>query len=96
MEKVVNTYETMFIINAQLSDDEISTLAERFKNLIADNGTIDAFDEWGKRKLAYPIDDMPEGYYVLCNFKSEPSFPLELERIYGITDGIIRSLVLRR
>ena len=63
--------------------------------LIAANGTIEAVSEWGKRKLAYPINDKNEGYYVLVEFKSAPSFPLELERVFGITDGIMRSIVIK-
>lgn len=96
MEKLNNSYETLFIVDARLSEDDTKALIEKFTNLIAENGVVEEVNEWGKRRLAYPIDDQTEGYYVLVNFTSNPEFPNELERIFGITDGIARSIVLRR
>ena len=64
----------------------------KFKSLIEANGTIDSVDEWGKRRLAYPINDEVEGVYTVIQFTSEPSFPAELERVYKITDGVLRFL----
>lgn len=93
--KKINSYETLFIVDASLADDAIKALVEKFTALIAEHGTISEVNEWGKRRLAYPINDKEEGYYVLVEFKSEPKFPEELERIFGITDGIMRSLVIR-
>ena len=93
MEKI-SSYETLFIVDAQQGDDGIKALVEKFTGLIAANGTIDTVNEWGKRKLAYPINDLTEGYYVLVEFKSAPEFPAELERVFGITDGIMRSIVV--
>lgn len=95
MEKIVNSYETLFVIDADLTEEETKALVEKFQGLIADNGEITEVNEWGKRKLAYPINDKTEGYYVLVNFKSESTLPLELERIFGITEGILRSIVIR-
>lgn len=95
MEKVINSYESLFIVNATMSDDEIKAAVEKFTALIADNGEVVKVDEWGKRKLAYPINDMPEGYYVLVNFKSVAEFPSELERRFGIDDAIIRYMVTK-
>ena len=95
MEKIVNSYETLFVIDADLTEEETKALVEKFQKLIADNGEISEVSEWGKRKLAYPINDKTEGYYVLINFKSESTLPLELERIFGITEGILRSIVIR-
>ena len=95
MEKIVNSYETLFVIDADLTEEETKALVEKFQKLIADNGEISEVSEWGKRKLAYPINDKAEGYYVLINFKSESTLPLELERIFGITEGILRSIVIR-
>ena len=95
MEKIVNSYETLFVIDADLTEEETKALVEKFQTLIADNGEITEVNEWGKRKLAYPINDKTEGYYVLINFKSESTLPLELERIFGITEGILRSIVIR-
>ena len=95
MANVINSYEALYIINAQLSEEEIKGLVDKFSALVADNGTVDTVDEWGKRRLAYPINDMEEGYYVLLTFKSESEFPAELERVMGITDGILRYMVIR-
>ena len=95
MEKLINSYETLFIIDAQLTDEEIKALTEKFTALIAANGTVGEVSEWGKRRLAYPINDKNEGYYVLVNFESNGEFPAELERVFGITDGIMRSIVIR-
>ena len=90
MEKKFNSYETLFVVDTTLSEEEIKATVEKFTTLIADNGTIEEVNEWGKRRLAYPIDYITEGYYVLVNFKSEPDFPRELSRVFGITEGIIR------
>lgn len=93
MEKLTNSYETLFIIDAQLTDEEIKALTEKFTALIAANGTVGEVSEWGKRRLAYPINDKPEGYYVLAKFSAAPEFPAELDRILHITDGVMRSLI---
>ena len=91
----MNSYETLFIIDAQLSDEEIKALAEKFIARIEKNGTVTKVDEWGKRRLAYPINDKNEGYYVLVNFESDANFPAELERRFSIAEGIMRSIVIR-
>ena len=95
MEKIINSYETLFVIDPDLTEEATKALVEKFTKLIADNGEIETVDEWGKRRLAYPINDKPEGYDVLVNFKSGASLPSELERIFGITEGILRSIVIR-
>ena len=95
MEKLIHSYETLFIIDATLADDEIKAVCEKFVARIEKNGTVKEVNEWGKRRLAYPINDKNEGYYVLVNFEAEGAFPAELERIFGITDGIMRSIVIR-
>ncbi len=94
MEKL-SSYETLFIVDTQEGDDAIKAVVEKFTSLIAQNGTIESINEWGRRKLAYPINDLVEGYYVLVEFKSAPAFPAELERVFGITDGIMRSIVVK-
>lgn len=96
MAEIMNKYETIFVIDATKTEEEITALVEKFKSLIEKYGEIESVDEWGKRRLAYPINDRTEGYYVLVNFKANPDFPTELERVYGITDGIIRDIVVRR
>jgi small subunit ribosomal protein S6 len=96
MEMVLNSYESIFIIDASLPEDVQKGLVEKFTTLISDNGTLEKVDEWGKRRLAYPINDLNEGYYVLANFTCGPKFPAELDRVYKITDGLLRSIIVRK
>ena len=90
MEKKICSYETLFAISGNCTEEQTTALKEKFVALINDNATDVNVNEWGKRKLAYPINYVTEGYYVLVTLKSEPSFPTELERVLGITEGIIR------
>lgn len=93
MAKTSASYETMVVFNTKLGEEGIKSLVEKFKALIEENGTLETVNEWGKRKLAYAIEDETEGYYVLYNFTSNPNFPAELDRILSITDGVLRSLI---
>ena len=95
-EKILNSYETIFIIDASLSEESVKGLQEKFTSLIEKNGTLDSVDEWGKRRLAYEINDKTEGFYVLVNFKADSEFPKELDRQYRITDGILRTIIIRK
>lgn len=94
MEKHNALYETIFIVNLADGEDECAALVERFKTLIAEHGEITSWDEWGKRRLAYPINDLWEGYYVLANYKAPSDFPEELDRVFNITEGIMRSMTV--
>ena len=93
MAKVSADYELMYIIDADIGDEQIAAMVEKFKTLIEANGTINELEEIGRRKLAYLIDDKPDGYYVLVKFTSGPQFPAELDRVIKITDGVMRSLI---
>lgn len=95
MEKILNSYETLFVVDCSLGEEGVKSVVDKFTALIAENGTIESVDEWGKRRLAYPINDQNDGYYVLVNFKSESGFPAELERVFGINEYILRSIVIR-
>ena len=95
-EKLIYSYETIFIIDAALEEEAVNSLKEKFTNLIAKNGTVETVDEWGKRRFAYEIDDKTEGYYVLVDFTSDGDFPKELDRQYRITDGILRTIIIRK
>ena len=90
MEKKICSYETLFAVSGNLVEDDAKAVIEKFVNLINDNGSDVEVNEWGKRRLAYPINYVTEGYYVLVTYKSEPNFPAELDRVFGITEGIIR------
>lgn len=87
-------YETLYIVNSSLGEEAVKATVEKFSNLISEHGEIDTLNEWGTRKLAYPINDYTEGYYVLVRFRSEHAFPAELDRIFNITDSILRSLII--
>ena len=87
-------YETMLITSAALDEEATAALVGKFKTLIENNGTIDSIDEWGKRRLAYPINDLNEGHYVLMTFTAAPELPAELDRVYKITEGVMRSLII--
>ena len=93
MAKTSANYELLFIIDLEKGEEGIGTIVEKFKTLIESAGTISEVEEWGKRKLAYLINDKPEGYYVLVRFTSAPDFPAELDRVLKITDGVMRSLI---
>ena len=86
----ISSYETLFAINGNLAEEEAKAVEEKFVSLIRENASDVAVDEWGKRKLAYTINYINEAYYVLVNFKSEPTFPLELERLLEINESVIR------
>ena len=96
MTKVNENYEAVVIFSMKQGEEAIKALVEKFGALIEKNGTLESVDEWGKRTLAYEINDETEGYYVLYNFNSVPSFPVEMERRLNITDGILRSLIVTR
>ena len=96
MAKTTDKYDLMYIINPNLSEEETAAVVEKFKALVEQNGTLEEMEEMGKRKLAYEINYISEGYYVLVKFTSGPDFPAELDRVLGITDGILRSLITRR
>jgi len=93
MAKVSAKYEVMYIIDVDIGEEQIAAMVEKFKTLIEANGTIDELEEMGRRKLAYLINDKPDGYYVLVKFTSAPEFPAELDRVLKITDGVMRSLI---
>jgi len=92
MAKVTEKYESLYILSPDLTEEKTAELVAKFKALVEENGTLEKVDEWGKRRLAYLINDFAEGYYVHMLFESKPEFPQELTRIYGITDGVMRNL----
>ncbi len=94
MAKLNETYEAMVVYSLKNGEEAAKALVEKFKNLIEKNGTLtEEVNEWGKRKLAYPINYEADGYYVLYTFTSAPDFPAEFGRVLNITDGVLRSMV---
>ena len=94
MAKITGKYEVLYIIDPAQGEEGIAALVEKFKAMVEAEGTLSNIDEWGKRRMAYAINDLTEGYYVLMNMEAKPEFPAELERVMKITDGILRCLVI--
>ena len=93
MAKISGKYEVLYIINPNLGEEDTAALVEKFKALVEANGTLTSIDEWGKRRLAYPVNDLMEGYYVLMTMDAKPEFRAELDRVFKITEGVMRSLI---
>ena len=92
----MSKYESVAVFSVKEGEEAAKALVEKFKALIEANGTMEAVDEWGVRKLAYEINYETDGYYVLYTFESGVEFPAELDRIYNITDGVLRSIIVAR
>jgi len=96
MAKLSEKYEAVVVFSVKDGEEGVPTLVTKFSDLIKGNGELVSVDEWGKRKLAYPINYETDGYYVLYNFDCKPEFPVEFERVINITDGVLRSMVVLR
>lgn len=92
----MSKYETVAVFSLKEGEEKAKELVEKFKALIEANGTMEAVDEWGQRKLAYPINYENDGYYVLYTYEADVAFPAEFERVLNITDGVLRHLVVAR
>lgn len=92
----VSNYEAMLVFSVKESEEAAKALVEKFKAMIEKNGAVESVDEWGKRKLAYAINYETEGYYAVYNFSCEAEFPSELDRVLNITDGVLRSLIIKK
>lgn len=95
-EILTNSYESIMVVSCKLGEEGIQGIISKFKTLIEENATLESVDEWGTRKLAYLINKESEGYYVLFNFTAPRNFVAELDRIYKITDGVLRSIIVRK
>ena len=91
-----SSYEVVLIFSVSKGEEATAALVEKFKALVAENGTVENVDDWGKRRLAYPINDETEGYYIIVSFESVPTFPAELDRVAKITDGALRVMVIAK
>lgn len=95
MEKVINSYESLFIVDVTRGEEVTEATVNKFMSVIEANAEVVDVAKWGKRRLAYPINDMPEGYYVVATFKAAPEFPGELERLFNIDETIMRSMIIK-
>lgn len=93
---MMNKYETIAILSTGLTEEQTAGLIGKFKSLIENAGQVEKVEEWGKRRLAYEINDEKDGYYVLINFNADSQLPKELERVYRITDGVLKYIVIRK
>lgn len=91
----MNKYESVVIINPNLEAESIKALIEKFSNLINSNGTVISVEELGKKRLAYEIKKLNEGYYVVVKFEAKPELITELERVYRITDEVMKFIVVK-
>ncbi len=96
VKKVMNKYEAMYIINPTLDEESTKGIIEKFKGIVEANATPEALEEWGRKRLAYEVQDQKEGYYVLMHFSAPADFPAELERNFKITEGVMKYLVIRK
>ena len=93
----MNSYELLYIIDNDLSDEGKEAIVNKINAVVTDNGgTVDGIDKWGTRKLSYAINYKTEGYYVLVNFSAPATLPDEVERVLRITDGVIRFMVVKK
>jgi len=92
----MNKYETVFIINPNVDEAGVKELTQKFSDLIETNGKVESVEEMGKRKLEYEVKKNSEGIYMLINFEAEPSLISELERVYRITDEVIKFIVVKK
>ena len=95
MEKVINSYECLFIVDVTAGEDVTNATVNKFMSLVEANAEVVDVAKWGKRRLAYPINDMPEGYYVVATYKAEGNFPAEFERLCNIDETVMRSMTLK-
>ena len=94
MAKLSAKYEVIYVIDPAVGEEGIAALVEKFSGIVGNYGTVSSVDEWGKRRLAYPINDLVEGYYVYMTCEASPDMPAELDRVFKITDGILRSIIV--
>lgn len=95
MEKVINTYENLFVVSLANGEDAAKETVNKFTTLIANNAEIVEVAEWGRRRLAYLINDESEGYYTVVTFKTASDFPAELDRLMNIDESVIRSMTIK-
>lgn len=95
MEKVINSYESLFIVDVTVGEEATEATVNKFLSLIEANAEVVDVAKWGKRRLAYPINDMPEGYYVVATYKAEGNFPAEFERLCNIDEAVMRSMTIK-
>ncbi len=95
MEKVINSYEGMYVVSLANGEDAAKATVEKFNGLIAANAEVVKIDDWGKRRFAYPIQDMTDGYYTVVTFKCDGDFPAELQRLMNIDESVLRAMVIR-
>lgn len=92
----MTSYETLFIVHPSLTEEEVKPLIEKVKGVIEEAGTVTEIEEWGKKRLAYEIEKVRDGYFTLITFEAEPSVLDELNHIYRITENLLRGIVINK
>ena len=92
----MNSYEVVMVFSLSGGEESVAALYGKFKEMIEKDGVLGEVDEWGKRKLAYPINDEAEGYYYIVNYQANPEFNAELSRVFNITDGVLRTMIVKK
>ena len=93
----MNSYEVLYIVKPDMEEEARAALISKFSELVTNNGgEVENVDEWGSRKLAYAINNITEGYYVLMNFKAKSDFPAELDRLMRINENIMRNMIVAK
>ena len=96
MAKITANYEVIFIVDPSLNEEATAEVIAKFKAMTEEVGTVAEVDEWGKRRLAYPINDLMEGYYVLMTFTAAPTVPAEMDRLFRINENVMRSMIVSK
>jgi len=95
MAKLSGNYEVVYILDPNLGEENTAAMVAKFKTLVeSQQGTVADIEDWGKRRLAYPINDLNEGHYVLMTFTSSPDLPAEIDLVMKITEGVMRSMIV--
>ncbi|HOV68697.1 MAG TPA: 30S ribosomal protein S6 [Clostridia bacterium] len=93
----MNKYESIVVLDGQLEAERVKSLVEKISDVITSNsGIVDSIDEWGKKRLAYPIKDLTEGFYVLFNYQAPAELPIELERNLKIMEEVLRYITVKK
>ncbi len=96
MAKLTGNYEAIIVVSIKNGEENAKSIVEKFSNMISENGTLENVNEWGKRKLAYPINYETEAYYAVYTFTAKPEFPAEFDRVMKITDEVLRSIIVNK
>ena len=92
----MHKYEMLILLNSEMTDEAREAELKKYADIVTnDGGAVESVDKWGVKKTAYPINYKSEAYYVLMTFEADGSSIKELDRIAGITDGVMRRMITK-